>query len=562
MREAFKNAHYGFFFHFLNTGNTLAPPSAGGQTPSPIQQWDAKVNAFDVDRFAAQLKELKADYAFITLGQNSGYYCSPNQYYDNLLGRRQTSKRDLVLDFANALEKQGIDLYVYTTSMCPMGDTLAIKALQALPPWNSNKNYGNYEKVKHLRVEDPRLKFFMNAWNEIHREWSLRFGKKVKGWWVDGCYFPKEMYDFPDEPNGASFMAAMRAGNPDAVIAFNPGATPPPRRNYLGDDEDYTAGEINNPQFNVLKGPYIDGLRYHILTYVGSTWGHGPVRGTGKELAALTRNITDTGGVVTWDLPFTTAGIDEALFAELKRFRNAYWKSRKLFPAIYTSIKPPTPDKPGVLEVEAEEKTKLNVTWGNNTRQLDIPGTMELEHFANGEQYLSLEKGGFERNYPVWCGRHVVDLSRCIPCFFDNAPNASFCLRRKTSNTVEIMVTVREDESRIPKCTAPWSGSCLEVYVHDKKGNRTQYAILPNGIRVRIFPDFKRLRPVTVHNIYGNNGYTYTFPLQVKDEAFSLELRMQTYAGNERDFLPVNLFGGIASSAVSKELHAWIILKK
>ncbi|MBQ7176570.1 MAG: hypothetical protein IJS08_04070 [Victivallales bacterium] len=560
MREAFKNAHYGFFFHFLNTGNTLAPPPAGGQMPSSIQTWDEKVASFDVDRFATQLKELKADYAFITLGQNSGYYCSPNQYYDKLLGRRQTSKRDLVLDFANALEKQGIDLYVYTTSMCPMGDTLAIKALQALPPWNSNKNYGNYEKVKHLRVEDPRLKFFMNAWNEIHREWSLRFGKKVKGWWVDGCYFPKEMYDFPDEPNGASFMAAMRAGNPDAVITFNPGAAPPPRRNYPGDDEDYTAGEINNPQFNVLKGPYIDGLRYHILTYVGSTWGRGPVRGTGAELAALTRNITDTGGVVSWDLPFTTAGIDDDLFSVLKDFRDAYWGSLKAFPPIYVRITQPEKSKAGLLEIEADKKAQLNVTWGKQTRKMEIPGSLELPQFANGEQFVSIEKGGYSRNYSVWCGRQTIDLSDGKAQTFDNGKNARFTLQRRNGNTLYVTVDVREKKSIIPQCTTPWAASCLEIYLHYADGIRNQFAVLPDGTRVRILPQFRKMKSVPVTKIKG--GYSYTFPMKVKENAFSLELRMQTFAGNARDFLPVNLFGGIASSATSKELHACIILKK
>ncbi len=325
MRNAFANDHYGFFFHFLNTGDSLAPPSAGRQMPSPIEIWDKKVEAFDVERIAGQLNELKASYAFLTLGQNSGYYCSPNRCYDTLLGKRQTSRRDLVVDFANALAKHGIGLYLYTTSMCPMGDELAIRKLQALPPWNSNENYGNYEQVKHLRVDDARLTFFMNAWNSIHQEWSLRFGDKVKGWWVDGCYFPKEMYDFPDEPNGHSFTRALRAGNPDAVVAMNPGLVSSPRRNYAGDDEDFTAGEVIDPQEAIPHSPEIDGLRYHLLSYAGISWGREPLRFDGKELAERTRTITAAGGVVTWDLPFTTAGLSDETFSILKDFCAEYW---------------------------------------------------------------------------------------------------------------------------------------------------------------------------------------------------------------------------------------------
>ena len=43
------------------------------------------------------------------------------------------------------------------------------------------------------------------------REWSLRWGDKIGGWWIDGCYFADEMYRHPDAPNFASFTAALKA---------------------------------------------------------------------------------------------------------------------------------------------------------------------------------------------------------------------------------------------------------------------------------------------------------------------------------------------------------------
>ena len=117
-----------------------------------------------------------------------------------------------------------------------------------------------------------------------------------------------------------------------------------------------------------------------------------------------------------------------------------------------------------------------------------------------------------------------------------------------------------EKESRIPNCTTPWAASCLEIYLHFADGIRNQFAVLPNGTRVRILPQFKKMKTVPVAQT--KTGYRYTFPMKVKENAFSLELRMQTFAGKENNFLPVNLFGGIASSATSKELHAWLILNK
>lgn len=49
------------------------------------------------------------------------------------------------------------------------------------------------------------------------------------------------MYSSPDPPNFASFAAAARAGNPNAVLMFNDGAGP---GKPLCSFEDLTAGEI------------------------------------------------------------------------------------------------------------------------------------------------------------------------------------------------------------------------------------------------------------------------------------------------------------------------------
>ncbi len=53
------------------------------------------------------------------------------------------------------------------------------------------------------------------------------------------------MYRTEEPPNFVSFAAAARAGNPDSIIAFNPGVVP--RILSVTPHEDYTAGEINDP---------------------------------------------------------------------------------------------------------------------------------------------------------------------------------------------------------------------------------------------------------------------------------------------------------------------------
>jgi len=52
------------------------------------------VDGFDVNGLADQLASVGAGYYVITLGQNSGYFCSPNAAYDGFVGISQASARN------------------------------------------------------------------------------------------------------------------------------------------------------------------------------------------------------------------------------------------------------------------------------------------------------------------------------------------------------------------------------------------------------------------------------------------------------------------------------------
>lgn len=58
----FKAAKYGAFVHFLPSG----------------AEYQKTVDGFDVEAFADRMVQAGAAYVFLSLGQNSGYYCSPN----------------------------------------------------------------------------------------------------------------------------------------------------------------------------------------------------------------------------------------------------------------------------------------------------------------------------------------------------------------------------------------------------------------------------------------------------------------------------------------------------
>ncbi len=328
MRYHFDGREYGFFFHFLNSGDPSLPEEQRGQDhPMPIDQWDACVNAFDVDKIAAQLAEVGAGYAFLTTGQNSGYYCTPSAVYDREIGKGFCSERDLIADFADALARYGIDAGAYVTTLAPCKPYDIIKKLHCTPSWPAQWWETQYNELDSPGKNDPRLEHFQTIWNEMQQEWSLRWGKKIKAWWCDGAYYSQYMYDFPDEINGHTRCRALRAGNCDAAIALNGGVENPPRRNYQKSDEDYLAGEINEPQELVFPtDPETTALKLQILTYAGKTWGTAPIRFSGAEMAQITRRVVAHGGVVTWDLPYSITGISPDVMAVLKDFRREYGK--------------------------------------------------------------------------------------------------------------------------------------------------------------------------------------------------------------------------------------------
>jgi hypothetical protein len=218
-----REARWGVMAHYLH--DWIMRGQRDEMTPD---NWNRLVDDFDVEALAEQLKAVGAGYFIISIGQNSGYYLSPNATYDRIVGVRPTklARRDLVADLATAFGKRGIKLITYLPSGAPGGDRVAREALkwQNGPGPNPNRE-------------------FQRHWEAIIREWSLRWGDRVAGWWFDGVYWPNTMYRGDGPPNFGSFAAAARAGNPHAALAFNPGVVN--RTISITPHEDYIAGEIS-----------------------------------------------------------------------------------------------------------------------------------------------------------------------------------------------------------------------------------------------------------------------------------------------------------------------------
>jgi len=261
----FSQAKYGVFIHFLPSGE------AGLRA----------VDQFDVEALAGQLEEMGAGYLVLTLGQNSGYFNSPNGAYDKRVGYvpgERCSQRDLPLELSQALARRRIRLMLYLPCQTPNEDARAQKA------------FG----LAQGRADQPVDAAFAERWSEVIQEWADRYGSKVSGWWFDGGY---EHVHFNDAI-AVRYAAAVKHGNPKAIVTFNPGV----KVVRWTKAEDYTAGELNEPLQVIPDGRWLDGSQWHALTYLGNSWGQRATRFTDDQWVEWARAVAAREGVITLDM--------------------------------------------------------------------------------------------------------------------------------------------------------------------------------------------------------------------------------------------------------------------
>jgi len=316
-----REAKWGVFIHYL------AAPA--GTTPSTMtaEAWNRQVDAVDVEALAAQLEAVRAGYCFLTVGQNSGHFCAPNATYDAIAGivPSKCSRRDLITDLHGSLAVRGIRLGVYATNAPPACEPEAVARFGW--EWGHEGGWPQTDTARTGR----RLAEFQRKWEAVLRDWSLRWGRRVDAWWIDGCYFADAMYRSSEPPNFESFAAALKAGNPAALVAFNGGGkiggthiceVPLVRMSPF---EDFTAGEIDGalPVGDVRNGAMsplpadVDGAQWHALTFLGQTWGVGPPRFPDELAAGYTKLVAARGGAVTWDVPTNNGAIPDDFLDQL-----------------------------------------------------------------------------------------------------------------------------------------------------------------------------------------------------------------------------------------------------
>ncbi len=294
---------FGIMVHYL-----ISPP--GGTESARTDEFNRIVDRFDLETFIAELATTGAHWLIFTLGQNTGYYCSPNDFLDAELPGH-TSRRDLPLEIAHRLLALRKRLIAYL----PAEVFAQTEAIHRVFAWNPAD-----------QAE------FQHRYQHFIRAWALKFGALVDGWWFDGCYewdvFPNRLYDWP------AWIAAAQAGNPRALVAFNDGSFCINHVKPVTPLEDYHAGEVHmlvdgkiklghepDSPLYLPESQYIEGVQWHALVPVDSTFeGGAPYHYSDAELFGFVDACKAVKGAVTLNLPIGPDGIiPAASLAQMQR---------------------------------------------------------------------------------------------------------------------------------------------------------------------------------------------------------------------------------------------------
>ncbi|MBQ9860190.1 MAG: hypothetical protein IJO76_05900 [Clostridia bacterium] len=279
---------YGVCIGYLNQLINRAdrPQSLGKQT-----DWDTCVKEFDVKKLVDQVAEMDPAYLCVTLHQGTEFICVPSEVFNTAAGVKPgecCATRDLIAEMIPLLKEKGIPLMLYFTGDGPWMNSDVMTKLCDAPFPGSPSEF----KPHHWTPT------FKKNWFAVARELSLRYGEHVKAWWIDGADACKDYND----AELLLFKANLLAGNPNAVMCFNPGGEmTPPWRYSIADD--FVAGESKYFD-DYPEDRWVDGAQWQILSYLSHLQEQCAEKGTdtAEEMADYIKAVAEKQGVVTIDL--------------------------------------------------------------------------------------------------------------------------------------------------------------------------------------------------------------------------------------------------------------------
>jgi alpha-L-fucosidase len=254
--------------------------------------YEKAIDQFDVDKFAEMVSETWAGYIIFTIGHAQQYCPAPIASWEKC-HPGMTTKRDLIAEMANALNKKGIRLILYMNS---------------------------YGTAKFGRVDN--LEFY-NTFTDILKEFGDRYKEKVAGYWFD-CWY--QIFEgFPDIPF-EDFFKACKTGNKDRIICLNSWIYP-----SVSPWQEYWAGEVASPVTLPVNGHMVDGpvndLRYQALLIMEPYWvqqrpDHPDPRFKAGELSQYIHDCMANGGAVTINMGiFQDGTVGEKALDVMKQVR-------------------------------------------------------------------------------------------------------------------------------------------------------------------------------------------------------------------------------------------------
>lgn len=173
---------YGVGFHWT--------PATAPQVGEP-GSFEQAVDAFDVPRFVAQVRETGAGHVLFTATHMGHHFCCPHPVVDAILPGH-TCRRDLIMELADALQAEGLPLILYYNPGVPH-----------TKDWTEAAGYNREDKSTFTRNAIAVVRYL-----------AEHYGRKICAFWFDlGWNYP----GFPYE----EMTAAAKAGNPGLLVTYN-----------------------------------------------------------------------------------------------------------------------------------------------------------------------------------------------------------------------------------------------------------------------------------------------------------------------------------------------------